>query len=230
MLIICFAILSLTTLTHSSVLVGREHPDYEEQFRYDVWICVDYPISKTISNYNDYSGTDAEFRSPINTFSDLSLYPRYPIAERHNSQDDGDLLHVSHLMNSLRYQVIKRIQRSKRCCFFSCGLCESRVSSISRNKRSPVTDIEYPDFRNLRFSRVLRGKGRVGLGGYFIFLKIYNIHSFNKEITRNDIIITIRCSDPSEPHFQPGEENKEIICSNQNVLVVSLNGIEESLL
>ena len=108
MLIICFAILSLTTLTHSSVLVGREHPDYEEQFRYDVWICVDYPISKTISNYNDYSGTDAEFRSPINTFSDLSLYPRYPIAERHNSQEGGDLLHVSHLMNSLRYQVIKQ--------------------------------------------------------------------------------------------------------------------------
>ena len=59
----------------------------------------------SITRTNDYSqsGTDAEFRSPVNTFSDLSLYPRYPITDRHNSKEDGDLLHVSHLMNSLRY-------------------------------------------------------------------------------------------------------------------------------
>ena len=37
-----------------------------------------------------------------------------------------------------------------------------RSSLPLRNKRSAVTDIEYPDFRSLRFSRVLRGKGRVG--------------------------------------------------------------------
>ena len=78
------------------VLVGREHPDYEDQFRYRNGDC-------SIIRTNDYSqsGTDAEFRSP--TFSDLSLYPRYPITDRHNSKEDGDLLHVSHLMNSLRY-------------------------------------------------------------------------------------------------------------------------------
>ena len=61
-------------------------------------------FNRSITRTNDYSqsGTDAEFRSPVNTFSDLSLYPRYPITDRHNSKEDGDLLHVSHLMSSLR--------------------------------------------------------------------------------------------------------------------------------
>ena len=42
MLIICFAILSLTTLTHSSVLIGREHPDYEDQFRYEFVVIIQF--------------------------------------------------------------------------------------------------------------------------------------------------------------------------------------------
>ena len=51
---------------------------------------------------------DEEYQSPlpINTFSDISLYPRYPMT---HSREDEDLRHMSHLMNNLRYGKVEAL-------------------------------------------------------------------------------------------------------------------------